>query len=118
VPTDLAVGLAAFVFAPGDLLGRERQDRLNRRPARRVDQLVHGHLGLGDQVQHGQQELALPGQKLRQLPTVPAIDNLIRWLHGGSFPLKLTNRILTDSADRNRHPFSNLQLPMGHPHLG
>ncbi|MCK4300828.1 MAG: PD-(D/E)XK nuclease family protein, partial [Planctomycetes bacterium] len=51
------------------------------RPAHHVDDLIDRGLGLGDEVEHGQEQLPVLGQEFRQLPTVPATDYLIRCLH-------------------------------------
>ena len=74
------------MLGAGDLLGRERQDRLDGGPAGDFDQLIDGHLGPGDQLDHRQEELPLPAQEFREFAAIGLVGDLVRCLvHGYSF---------------------------------
>ena len=73
-------------LGPASLLGRERQHRLDGGPAGDLDQLIDGHLGPGDQLDHRQEELPVLAQEFRQLPAIGLVGDLVRCLvHGYSF---------------------------------
>ena len=63
VVDDVAVGLLALLLGAGDLGGAHEQDGLDGGPAHDVDEVIDGGLGVLDQVEHGQQELAVLGEE-------------------------------------------------------
>ena len=62
VVDDVAVGLLALLLGPGQLGGAHQQDGLDGGAAHDVDEVVDGGLGVLDQVEHGQEELAVLGE--------------------------------------------------------
>jgi len=74
------------MLGAGDLLGRERQHRLDGGPAGNFDQLIDGHLGPGDQFDDRQEKLSLLTQEFRQFATIGPVGDLVRCrVHGYSF---------------------------------
>ena len=59
---DVAVGLLALLLGAGELGGAHQQDGLDGGPAHDVDEVVDGDLGVLDEVEHGEEELAVLGQ--------------------------------------------------------
>ena len=57
-------------LGPATCGGAHQQDGLDGGPAHDVDQVVDGDLGVLDEVEHGQQELAVLGQDLGELPGI------------------------------------------------
>jgi len=60
VPVDVSLFALPLRRSSSYLLCRQVQDSLDGHPAGDVDQLFHCHPGLLDQINHGQQELAVP----------------------------------------------------------
>jgi len=122
VASHLAPGLARMRRSCHPL-GTHLEDRLDRRPTRYVDHLVDGQFRPLQEVQHRQQELALPLQAFCQLAPVPLAHNLVRCLRGGSFPLlnfqPNPNRFGGSEPppffNPARRPAGELQLPLGQP---
>ena len=70
VVDDVAVGLLALLLGAGELGGAHEQDGLDGGAAHDVDEVVDGGLGVLDEVEHGQEELAVLGQDLGELPGI------------------------------------------------
>src|SRR5215469_15431968 len=97
------------------LLSRQLQDRLDGGAPGNVDQFVAGPLALLDQIDHGQQQLPVPGEKLGQLLFIGLsllVDRVVAFLHGGSSFQGLATRFFIKNQVE---PPLNFQLRSGHP---
>jgi hypothetical protein len=61
---DLAVGLLALLLGAGDLGGAHQEDGLDGGASHDVDEVVDGGLGVLDEIEYGEEELAILGQDL------------------------------------------------------
>jgi hypothetical protein len=82
------------MLGPGQLLGRERQHRLDGGSSGEVDQFVQSHLGLSDQLNQRQEQLPVLTEEFGELLAVRLVDDLVISLtHGYSFPKKLNKSL-------------------------
>jgi len=103
MPADLPARMARMSWT-GHLLGTHQEDGLQGAPAHHIDHLVDRRLRPLHEVQHGQEELAFLRQKLRPLPAVLRVRNLVGSTHVVA-PFALVQLNHTDSADWSRHLF-------------
>ena len=64
VVDDVAVGLLALLLGPRDRLGAHPEHRLDGGAAHDVDEVVEGALGVLEEVEQRQDELAILGQQV------------------------------------------------------
>jgi Transposase IS66 family len=67
VVDDVVVGLLPLLLRPGDRRGAHAQHRFDGGTAHDVDEVVEGALGVLEEVEQGQDELAVLGQQLGEL---------------------------------------------------
>jgi hypothetical protein len=61
---DLAVGLLPLLLGAGDLSSAHEEDGVDGSPSHDVDEVVDGGLSVLDEIEHGEEELAVLGQDL------------------------------------------------------
>ncbi len=89
VVNQVTVGLFALLSRSGDLGGTHQENGFDRGPAHHVDEVVYGILSGFEQIEHGQDKLAIPGDhlgerlRLEGLGAVIAADDVVtfryRW---------------------------------------
>src|SRR5205814_422216 len=102
---------------PGDLLGAQPQNGLDRVAPHRADHFIDGDSGLSDQFDQRKQQLPVGLCELLDTGSralLFVIDDMVRFLHGGGVLSKdCFWRI--DSIEPAPPPPLNLQLRLGHP---